>query len=278
VSDREKLPDEVAAAGAMLLVRGKPADAVVDAFLHAETFLEVHQVKRYQALQVDADDGPAFADLPLPDPGNVSELVKAPRRILNLSVAEGDWLARLDGGGPNLGARVSTVLAEILATRLRAYAAQGLNGVEPYVREKGQVVDPRVELRSALASLAFVREAFPGFLDELTAANTPRSYYWMERSVERENVLVLSAELRRRSGASALGADIHFYASREYNAMLTLVGVVPYADASLVFAVNHTFTDQVTGMGSALRRSIARNMVASSLARQLEETRKRLGR
>ena len=42
--------------------------------------------------------------------------------------------------------------------------------------------------------------------------------------------------------------------------------------------MNHTFTDQVTGMGSSLRRSIARNMVASGLAKQLEETRKRLGR
>jgi hypothetical protein len=278
VSDQEKLPDEIAAAGAMLLVRGKPPDAVVAAFLHAETFLEVHQVKRYQALQADAGDAPAFADLPLPDPGKLAELLKAPRRIWNLSIAEGEWLARLDGAGPNLAARVRTTLGEILAARLRAYAAQGLAGVEPYVREKGQIVDPRVGLRSALASLAFTREPFPGFLDELTAPNAPRNYYWMERSVDREKVLVLSAELRRRAGDSALGADVHFYASREYNAMLTLVGVIPYADASLVFAVNHTFTDQVTGMGSSLRRSIARNIVATGLARQLEETRKRLAR
>lgn len=278
VSDREKLPDEVAAAGAMLLVRGKPADAVVDAFLHAETFLEVHQVKRYQALQVDAGDGPAFADLPVPDPGQVAELVKAPRGVLNLSIAEGDWLARLDGAAPGAVARVRKTLAEILAARLRAYAAQGLAGVEPYVREKGQVVDPRIELRAALASLAFTGAEFPGFLDELTAPKAARSYYWMERSVEREKVLVLSAELRRRDGGAALGADIHFYVSREYNSMLTLVGVLPYADGSLVFAVNHTFTEQVTGMGSSLRRSIARNLVATGLAKQLEATRARLGR
>ena len=96
--------------------------------------------------------------------------------------------------------------------------------------------------------------------------------------MDREKVLVLSAELRRRDGAAALGADVHFYASREYNSMLTLVGVLPYADGSLVFAVNHTFTEQVTGMGSSLRRSIARNLVATGLAKQLEATRARLGR
>lgn len=278
VSDQEKLPDEVAAAGAMLLVRGKPAEDVVAAFLHAETFLEVHQVKRYQALQADPGDGPGFADLPLPDPGKLAELVKAPRRVMNLSVAEGKLLAQLDGSGPDLVARARAVLAEILGARLRAYAVQGLAGVEPYVRENGEVVDPRIALRGAIASLAFTQNEFPGFLDELTAPKTPRSYYWMERSVEHEKVLVLSAELRRRAGAAALGADLHFYASREYYSMLTLVGVIPYADGSLVFAVNHTFTDQVTGMGSSLRRSIARNMVASGLAKQLEETRKRLGR
>lgn len=276
VPSQEKLADEIVAAGVMLLVRGKEASAVVDAFLHSETFLLVHQVKRYQALRPGASDGPAFAELPLPGSKRIAELLKAPRRSLNLSVAEGDRLARLNPAASDLVGRVRAVLAEILGARLRTYAARGVEGVEPYVRESGQVVDPRVELRSALASLSFVRDAFPSVLEQLAAAGPECSYYWMERSVEGEQVLVLSAELRTRGAASALGADVHFYASSQYNSMLTLVGVIPYADASLVFAVNHTFTDQVTGVGSSVRRSIGRNLVASQLARQLEETRKRL--
>jgi hypothetical protein len=278
VPGQEKLAGEIVAAGAMLLVREKDASAVVEAFLDSETFRLVHQVKRYQALRPGAGDGPAFAELPLPDSKRIAEIVEAPRRSLNLSVPEGDQLARLDPAAPDLGGRARAVLSGILGARLRAYAARGLGGVEPYVRESGKVVDPRVELRSALASLSFVHAAFPRVLDRLAAADPECSYYWMERSVEREQVLVLSAELRARGAASALGADIHFYASSEYNSMLTLVGVIPYADASLVFAVNHTFTDQVTGLGSSVRRSIGRNLVASQLAQQLEETRKRLNR
>ena len=91
-------------------------------------------------------------------------------------------------------------------------------------------------------------------------------------------MVALSAELRTRGAASALGAEIHFYASSQYNSMLTVVGVIPYADGSLVFAVNHTFTEQVTGIGSSVRRSIGRNLVATQLAGQLEETRNRLNR
>ena len=278
VPSQEKLADEIVAAGAMLLVRGKEASAVVDAFLHSETFLQVHQVKRYQALRPDAGDSSAFGELPLPDSKRVAELVKAPRRSLNLSVAEADRLARLNPATPDLAGRARNVFADILGARLRTYAARGVAGIEPYVRENGRVVDPRVELRSALASLLFVRNAFPSVLEQIAAPGPECSYYWMERSVERETVLALSAELRNRGATSALGVDLHFYASSQYNSMLTLVGVIPYADASLVFAVNHTFTDQVTGMGSSVRHSIARNLVASQLAQQLEETRKRLSR
>ena len=278
VSSQEKLADEVVAAGALLLVRGKDASAVVDAFLHSETFLRVHQVRRYQALKPGASDSTAFAELPLPDSQRIAELLKSPRRSLNLSIAEGDRLAQLDRTAPDLVGRARVVLAEILGARLRTYAARGVAGIEPYVREGGKVVDPRVELRSALASLSFVNGAFPGVLEPLAAAGPECRYYWMERSVEHENVLALSAELRTRGAASALGAELHFYASSQYNSMLSLVGVFPYADGSLVFAVNHTFTDQVTGLGASIRRSIARNLIATQLAGQLEETRNRLNR
>ena len=276
VPSQEKLADEVAAAGSMLLVRGREASAVIDAFLHTETFLQVHKVKRQQAVEPNA--GPAFARLPFPGLESVAELVKAPRRSLNLSVAEGERLSRLDLAAPDLAGRARAAFAEILAARLRSYATRGVAGVEAYVREGGQVVEPRVELRTALASLAFVQREFPGFLDRLGAGGSDVTYYWMERSVERMIVLILSAELRTRGATAALGADLHFYAAREYNSMLTVIGVIPYTDASLVFAVNHTFTDRVTGMGSTVRRTVARNRIASELARHLDETRKRLAR
>ena len=270
VSSQEKLADEVVAAGAMLLVRGKEPSAVVDAFLHSDTFLVVHQVKRYQALRPEAGDGSAFLGLPLPDSTRIADRLKTPRRYLNLSVAEGDRLARLDPKAPNLAGRVRAVLAEMVGARLRAYATRGVQGVEPYVRENGQVVDPRVELRSALASLSFVHDAFPGFLEQLSARGPERRYFWMERSVENEKVLVLSAELRNRGAASALGADIHFYASSQYNSMLTLIGVIPYADASLVFAVNHTLhrPSHRHGLAAApLHRSQPRRQPAGAAAR-----------
>jgi hypothetical protein len=283
LSGREQVPEEIAAAGAMLLVKAPDAGAVVDAFLHAETFLRIHQVQRYQALAGGSVELAAFSTMPLPDFGRLQELVKVPARNLNLNTAEAEKLKSLSSTASDLESRVRSTLAEIFAARLSAYARQGLLGVQPYVRVNGAVVDPAVALGNAMRGLAFLAEEFPGFVDALGApasglnSRLTRQYYWMERRVETDNVLALSAELRSRDARAAIGADVHFYASREYNAMLTLIGVIPYGEEWMVFGINHTFTDQVQGFGSSTRRTIGRNLVATELGKQLAETRRRLG-
>ena len=282
LSGREQLAQEIVAAGAMLLVKAPEAGAVVDAFLHAETFLRIHRVQRYQALEGGSVELAAFSTMPLPPLGRLQELVKAPARNLNLSTAEAEKLKSLSPTASDLESRVRSTLAEILAARLGAYAWQGLPGVQPYVQVNGEVVNPAVQLRNAIRSLAFLADEFPGFVDALGApTNGPssrltRQYYWMERRVETESVLALSAELRRRDARAAIGADVHFYASREYNAMLTLIGAIPYGEEWMVFSINHTFTDQVQGFGSSARRAIGRDLVATELGKQLAETRRRL--
>jgi hypothetical protein len=266
----------------MLLVKAPDASAVVGAFLHAETFLRIHGVHRYQALGGGSVELAAFSAMPLPDLSRLQELVKAPARNLNLDTAEAEKLKSLSPTASDLERRVRSTLAEILAARLNTYARQGLPGVQPYVRANGEVIDPAIELRAAIRGLAFLADEFPGFMDALGApaseASSPltRQYYWMERRVDADNVLVLSAELRRRDARVAIGADVHFYASREYNAMLTVIGVIPYEDEWMVFAINQTFTDQVRGFGSSVRRSIGRDRVATELGKQLAETRRRL--
>ena len=282
LSGQEKLPEEIVAAGAMLLVKAPDASTVVDAFLHAETFRRIHGVQRYRALEGGSAELAAFSTMSIPDVGRLQELLKAPAGNLNLDTSEAEKLKSLSSTAGDLESRVRSTLAEIFAARLNAYVRQGLPGVQPYVRANGDVVDPAVELRAAIRGLAFLADEFPGFVDALGAPATAassrltRQYYWMERRVEADNVLALSAELRRRDAQVAIGADVHFYASREYNSMLTVIGVIPYEEQWMVFVINQTFTDQVLGFGSSVRRSMGRNLVATELGKQLAETRRRL--
>lgn len=282
LSGAERLPDEIVAAGAMLLVKAPEAGVVVDAFLHSETFLRIFQVRRHQALQGGSPELAAFNTLPLPDTGRLREIVKAPARYLNLSKAETEKLKSLSPTTDDLQSRFRTTFAQILSARLNAYVKAGLAGEQPYVRDNGNVVNPAAELRTAIRSLAFLADEFPGFVDALgkpsSAAGSAltQNYYWMERPVDKENVLVLSAEQRQQQARAAVGADLHFYASRDYNSMLTLIGVVPYGGDWMVFAINHTFTDRVTGFGSTVRRAVGRDLVATELGKQLAETRRRM--
>ena len=73
----------------------------------------------------------------MPDPQRTAEILKSPRRSLNLSIAEGDRLAQLDQRRPNSSAARALYLPDPGA-RLRTYAARGVAGIEPYVREGGR--------------------------------------------------------------------------------------------------------------------------------------------
>ena len=281
LSKAERLPDEIVAAGAMLIVKAPQAAVVIDAFLHSETFQRIFQVRR-QAVQGGAAELAAFITLPIPEPSRLRDIVNAPARYMNLSKSEAETLKSLNTITDDLQTRFRAALAQILIARLNAYASHGLAGVQPYVRDNGSVLNPASELSNAIRSLAFLADEFPGFIDTLgrpsgAASSAPvRNYFWMERRVDKENVLALSVEERQRQAKAAVGADVHFYASRDYNSMLTLVGVVPYGEDWMVFAINHTFTDQVTGFGSGVRRAVGRDLVATELGKQLAETRRRL--
>jgi hypothetical protein len=282
LSKAERLPDEIVAAGAMLIVKAPNAAAVVDAFLHSETFQRIFQVRRQQAAQGGRVELAAFSTLPVPDAGRLRDIVKAPARHLNVSKSEADSLKSLATTTNDLQAQFRTDFGQILSARLNSYVKQGLAGVQPYVRDNGSVVSPAAELGNAIRSLAFLSDEFPGFVDALGKPSSAssallRNYYWMERPADKESVLTLSVEDRQRQAKAAVGADVHFYASRDYNSMLTVVGVVPYGGDWMVFALNHTFTDQVTGFGSTVKRAVGRDLVATELAKQLAETRRRLG-
>ena len=106
----EEFPEEVAAVGAMLLVNAVDADAVIDAFLHVDTFHRVHQVTRFEVL--GADTANAFASFRFSSAGEVERIRRDPLKILNLSASEANILSQwrfgigrsdLSGNGASVG-------------------------------------------------------------------------------------------------------------------------------------------------------------------------------
>ncbi len=277
------LPEEVSAVGAMLVVRGVPANQVVEAFLDADTFRRVHQVRRFEAIAATADPAEIYRELSIGDQQAAEQLLTLPSRYYNVSAAEAGLALAAKTLPGDVQSRATRVVTEILDGRLASFRARGLAGLSPYLRENGATVSPSGELESAVRRLGFLEKEYPALIEALlqpasaqTQGSVGRKLFWLETPFQGYHVLTLASELREQGRLKALAADLHFYATRAYNSMLTLLGVVPYGEDALVFAINHTFTDEVLGFGSSLKRSVARRQVGEQLVRHLEEVRRRL--
>jgi hypothetical protein len=275
----ETLSDEVAAIGAMILVSAPHVQAVVAGFLHSDTFQQVHEAKRFRDVAQGPDFPPPQVDFSSLPTALVDQMAERPQRVLNLSVPEA---SRLTAGasGPQRRSVLARNLSEILAARAKEFSATGIRGIEPYERSDGTLRNPGTELEAAIRSLAILDREFPHLAASLRggtpAARSAQQLHWIEAPFDGTRVWALSSETRQELSDRAAGADMHSYASGGYNAMLTIVAIVPYDERWLVFAINHTFTDAVLGFGSSIRRGVARKQIAERLARHLEAAREQL--
>lgn len=273
-------PEEVSAVGAMLLIRGVPPAQVVAAFVAPDTFTRAHEVRRRQAVRDSADQAAIFRDLSVGDADGVKHLLTQPARYYNLSVAEAAQAVAAGRQPGDAKARATELMIGILDGRLRQFRAQGLQGAADYLRDDGRRVSPSKELQLAIQQIGFLEPEFPEVMAALRgqppkagAARVLRSDFWLEVPFVDIRVLSLASELRLSADDRALATDLHFYASRGYNSMLTVVGVVPYKASSLVFAITHLFTDEVLGYTSTIKRAAARQQAAAQLVRHLEAVR-----
>jgi hypothetical protein len=89
-------------------------------------------------------------------------------------------------------------------------------------------------------------------------------------------VVALADQILYVDQESALAAEMHYYVSGTYDALLTVVGATPLEGQTLLFAISHTFTERVVGVGAGLRHRVARRMVSEGLAAHLERVRDRV--
>jgi hypothetical protein len=69
-----------------------------------------------------------------------------------------------------------------------------------------------------------------------------------------------------------------FYVSAGYNAQQVVAGFLPAAGSTVVLYMSHAFTDQVTGVGGAVKRNIGSRIMADQLKAIFENSRKRIER
>lgn len=170
----------------------------------------------------------------------------------------------------DLIAAVSRHYQQILLQRLEAYRKRGLAGIAPYAREATES-NPADELRSAAAGsqlLSHFSPALQQFWLNYPAPLPPRAeerFFWLNREVDGRPAAILSHRALLSSSTASVIITRQFFVGHSYNSSHLIVGCLPYRDGSIVFYTHRTSTDQVTGLGNRLKRSIGRERMKDQM-------------
>jgi hypothetical protein len=267
----------------MLLVRRRAAPDVIEAFLDTDVFKQVHELERYDPIALaheSIDEEELFKDLSVGDRESARRIYQDPSSSLNLGNEDIGFFEDIAVADPS---SVSDAFRQVLTRRLADYVANGIEGIEDYVRGNGVTVSPANEIRSGLSGVSGLERMFGGVLDRVGSpvsrddeTSGARRLHWAEKRVDGDRVIGLLDQLVAHMGDRGIAVEIHYYASSMYNSMVTLAAALPFEDQTLVFAINHTYTDQVTGFGASLRKRIGRNQAAAALASHLERVKEQL--
>jgi hypothetical protein len=204
----------------------------------------------------------------------------------NLSQQE---LAQLERGlagkkGKDREAAAMQVYREILAGRVGAYQSRGLAGIAPY-RHGGDESTPRLDLEGALPvkTGAIARQApeFYRWLSEYPAAGSASNseFRWQLQEFNGRPAVVLAHRAVHEAEDIVFMSSRNFYVGHTFDVLQILSGVVPSGpDSGVLFYVNRTFTEQVTGFGSGAAHGIGRKIMQGEIRALFESVREVLAK
>jgi hypothetical protein len=201
-----------------------------------------------------------------------------PGEGLNLSSAE---INQFKKSGEDLAA-VNSVLRSVLKARYESYRRAGLKGVAPYSREKNRTVWPGDELRQAVTELMKTTQQQDFFRALLSYPANPlqdmeHRFYLFKQLLEGRPAFILEHRAGLLQGeVAAIVTEERFYVSHNYNANLITSYYVAGQDGTFIFCTNRSFSDQLAGFGSSLKRAIGRQMMLSELAKRMQHLRDKL--
>lgn len=177
-------------------------------------------------------------------------------------------------------AAASQAYRAILLQRWQAYRANGLNGIAAYDRGSDKPASPADELKGATLNSKMLARYFPelyqAWLNYPAAfpEGSDEQFFWLNREVESRPTAILGHRVMVSIPAGAAILARQFYVGHSYNSNQLIIACLPYAEGSLVFYGNRSFTDQVAGFGSGLKHSIGREQMRAEIIKRLKNLRK----
>ncbi|HBV21864.1 MAG TPA: hypothetical protein PKM20_02235 [Nitrosomonas sp.] len=194
-------------------------------------------------------------------------LAAKPGNQFNLSTQELQTVQSINPINTSPIPLASQIYRKILWQRWRDYRKKGLKGIAAYDRGTGKTADPAGELLVATLNNKVLSNYFPGlykvWLNYPVALPTDvnEHFFLINRQVEGRSTIDLVHRVILAADTGGIVLSRQFYVGHSYNSNQLILVCLPFRDGSLVFYVNQTFTDQITGFGSSIKRPIGREQM-----------------
>ena len=254
-----------------------PPDALARQIVAGQLITADAQVKAYGEL-TGAGSLTDFAKLTL-TADEAKALVKNAKAgdALNLGASEIAAFQKVADGAP----AVQEQLRKMLLARYQAYKASGLAGIAAYDRGGGRTGDPAGDLRKAGEATKGLQKYMPAFQKVLlgypqaTLPGMQEKFFWTKSVIHGETTFILTHVLVAADGATRVAAKREYYVSTGYNAEQTVAGFLPVQGGTVAITTVHAFTEQVTGMGGSMKRSIGSKVMAGKMKEIYESARQK---
>lgn len=197
---------------------------------------------------------------------------------LNLAAREIAAFAAAPAGNPEA---IRQQLHRMLLARYQAYRSSGLAGIAAFDRGSGRTSDLAADLRRATEGAAGLKKYLPAFQAALlgypkgVVPQTKENFFWAKSIIEGKPTYILSHVMAVPDGGARVLARRQFYVSTGYNGEQAVAGFLPVQGGTVVVYADHAFTDQVTGFGGSMKRSIGSSMMSSKLKELFEAGRQK---
>ena len=199
---------------------------------------------------------------------------------LNLSASEIAAFTAVRGGSPEA---IQQQLQKMLLARYQTYRTSGLAGVASYDRGGGRTTDLAADLRKASEATGGLKKYLPAFqavllgYPKVTAPQVRENFFWVKSIIQGKPTYVLTHIMAAPDGAARAIVRRQYYASTGYNGEQSVAGFLPVQGGTVVVYASHAFTDQVTGFGGSMKRSIGSRVMAGKMKEIFDAGRKKVG-
>jgi hypothetical protein len=199
---------------------------------------------------------------------------------LNLSASEIAAFTAVRGGSPEA---IQQQLQKMLLARYQTYRTSGLAGVASYDRGGGRTTDLAADLRKASEATGGLKTYLPAFqavllgYPKVTAPQVRENFFWVKSIIQGKPTYVLTHIMAAPDGAARAIVRRQYYASTGYNGEQSVAGFLPVQGGTVVVYASHAFTDQVTGFGGSMKRSIGSSVMAGKMKEIFDAGRRKVG-